>query len=61
MKLYDYRCQTCEKVEEHYVKQTEDKVHCNECGTQMERLISAPPFHLKGKGWFRDGYSGGNR
>ena len=29
-----------------------------ECEVAMTRLFPAPAFHLKGSGWYKDGYGG---
>lgn len=59
MRLFDYKCPNCEKQKEERVKDLEQVVICEECEIQMTRLFPAPAFHLKGSGWYKDGYSGG--
>lgn len=61
MKLFDYKCPKCEKTKEERVKSLEQVVICEECEEAMTRLFPAPAFHLKGGGWYKDGYSGGGK
>lgn len=59
--LYEYRCPSCgEKAElQRKVAERNDPVPCD-CGNLMERTVSrSTGFSLKGGGWYRDGYSGG--
>ena len=64
---YEYECTKCGQVFE--VEQAindppltkcplEDvnQTCCVPCGGEVKRLVSAPPFVLKGKGWAKDGY-----
>jgi predicted nucleic acid-binding Zn ribbon protein len=32
--------------------------HCPDCHGLVKKLVSMSAFHLKGGGWFADGYSG---
>jgi predicted nucleic acid-binding Zn ribbon protein len=32
---------------------------CAECGGVVKKIVSASAFHLKGGGWYADGYSSG--
>ena len=32
---------------------------CQECNETLERVLSQNSFRLKGKGWYKDGYSKG--
>ena len=60
MPLYEYRCHKCGKVFEVIQKfsDTPLAVH-EECGGEVERLLSAPAFHLKGSGWYATDYPKG--
>ena len=42
MKVYNYKCPTCEKVEEHFVKDTDTVVKCDGCSVKMERQVCVP-------------------
>ena len=57
MPLYDYRCHGCGKVFEVKQKFSDEplKVH-EECGGELERLISPPAFQFKGSGWYVTDY-----
>jgi predicted nucleic acid-binding Zn ribbon protein len=30
---------------------------CEHCGGRLEKQMAAPAFHLKGGGWYKDGYA----
>jgi putative FmdB family regulatory protein len=53
MPLYEYKCHSCGKTFEVIEKFSDEplKTHAG-CGGEVERLISAPAFHLKGTGWY---------
>ena len=61
MPLYEYKCQSCGKTFEVIQKFSEDplKTHAG-CGGVVERLLSAPAFHLKGTGWYATDYAKSN-
>jgi|SRR6185437_5995664 len=61
MPLYEYKCHSCGKTFEVIQKFADEplKVH-PECGGTVERLLSAPAFHLKGTGWYATDYGKGN-
>ncbi|WP_281763186.1 FmdB family zinc ribbon protein [Pseudodesulfovibrio nedwellii] len=57
MPIYEYQCQSCQSVFEEWQSGFEDKEFpCPECGGVSKRLISHSSFHLKGSGWYADGY-----
>lgn len=59
MPIYEYKCRQCDNVEEVLQKFDENYYEggCPECGSQdMRKLISQSDFHLKGSGWYKDGY-----
>jgi putative FmdB family regulatory protein len=60
MPIYEYKCHGCGKVFDRIQKFSDDplKTH-DECGGAVERLISAPAFHLKGSGWYVTDYAKG--
>ncbi|HEB50450.1 MAG TPA: zinc ribbon domain-containing protein [Desulfobulbus sp.] len=59
MPVYEYECVECEKVFEVQQRITDDPLdECPECGGKVKKLISRSSFHLKGGGWYADGYSG---
>src|ERR1700692_2186595 len=58
MPLYEYQCAKCGKVFERIQKFSDPPVVVHEeCGGLVERLISAPAFHLKGSGWYATDYA----
>ena len=61
MPLYEYKCQSCGKTFEVIQKFADEplKTH-SECGGVVEKLFSAPAFHLKGTGWYATDYGKGN-
>ncbi|MEP6714118.1 MAG: zinc ribbon domain-containing protein [Terriglobia bacterium] len=58
MPLYEYKCHSCGKTFEVIQKFSDSplKTH-EECGGEVERLLSAPAFHLKGTGWYATDYA----
>jgi len=60
MPLYSYRCTLCGFVDEAFVdvKKRDVKFPCEQegCTGIMVRELDAPSFHLKGGGWYKDGY-----
>ncbi|HEY2016711.1 MAG TPA: FmdB family zinc ribbon protein [Bryobacteraceae bacterium] len=61
MPIYEYSCHRCGKRFEVRQKFVDEpvKVH-EECGGEVERLISAPTLQFKGTGWYVTDY-GPNR
>lgn len=61
MPIYEYQCEKCENAFEVIQKFSDDPLtDCKECGGELKKLVSAGSFHLKGRGWAKDGYSGRN-
>ncbi len=58
MPLYEYKCDKCGDVIEVRQKFSDEplKVHDN-CGGNLERLISRSAFQLKGSGWYATDYA----
>ena len=60
MPLYSYRCSLCGNVDDIIIdtKKRDNKFPCEQegCTGIMIRELDAPSFHLKGGGWFKDGY-----
>jgi putative FmdB family regulatory protein len=61
MPLYEYKCHSCGKTFEVLQKFSDEpvKVH-EECGGEVERLISRSAFQLKGSGWYATDYAKSN-
>ena len=58
MPTYEYECQKCKKHFEYFQSMSEPKkTTCEACGGDLEKLISASGFILKGGGWYKDLYS----
>lgn len=61
MPIYEFQCSSCKAVfeENMSIHTTKDQYpKCRMCGHKpVQKLISTNNFHLKGSGWFKDGYS----
>lgn len=58
MPVYEYECLQCSKVIEVQQRISDEPLSsCPECGQEVKKLISRSSFHLKGNGWYADGYS----
>lgn len=56
MPIYEYECKKCGTFE-HLQGMSEDPItRCPECRSKVSRLISSSSFHLRGGGWYADGY-----
>jgi putative FmdB family regulatory protein len=56
MPIYEYECKKCGTFE-HFQGMSEDPLkRCPECRSKVSRLISSSSFHLRGGGWYSDGY-----
>lgn len=61
MPLYEYRCSECGQVSEFRMKMSDPNPEvCPSCGSSspLSKLISQTAFHLKGGGWYSEGYTG---
>src|SRR5690348_10285056 len=57
MPLYEYSCHRCGKTFEVMQKFSDQPLTTHEnCGGEVERLISAPSFQFKGTGWYVTDY-----
>lgn len=54
--IYEYECRKCGVFELSQSISEEALSRCPKCRSKVSRLISAPAFHLKGGGWYADGY-----
>jgi putative FmdB family regulatory protein len=60
MPVYEYKCSACERVFEMQQKISDPPLTaCSECGGNVKKMLSVSSFHLKGGGWYADGYSSG--
>ena len=58
MPIYEYKCHQCGQKFEVRQRISEEplKVH-EDCGGELERLISASALHFKGTGWYVTDYA----
>ena len=57
MPIYEYRCGSCAHVFEKLMRLGAEAPHCPECEhADVEKLVSASGFILKGSGWYKDHY-----
>ena len=62
MPLYDYRCHRCGEVFEVRQKFSDEVLTVHEdCGGELERLISLPAIQIKGTGWYVTDYKGNGK
>ncbi|MCA9718585.1 MAG: zinc ribbon domain-containing protein [Myxococcales bacterium] len=58
MPIYAYRCTQCGAEPEYIQKFSDPPMKtCEVCGGELVRQITAAAFHLKGGGWYKDGYA----
>ncbi len=61
MPLYEYKCHSCGKTIEVIQKFSDEPLKTHEdCGGELEKLISRSAFQLKGSGWYATDYAKGN-
>jgi putative FmdB family regulatory protein len=63
MPIYAYACKKCEHTLDALQKMADELlVDCPACGEPaLKRLISAPRFRLKGKGWYETDFKKDNQ
>jgi putative FmdB family regulatory protein len=61
MPIYEYQCKSCGHEMEAIQKITDDPLkECPACGDlELNKLISAAGFRLKGGGWYETDFKGG--
>ena len=59
MPIYEYLCESCGFQFEEVQKFSDSPLEeCPDCGkNSASRQVSISAFHLKGGGWYKDGYS----
>ncbi len=58
MPIYAYKCRDCGDEAEYIQKFSDPPMtDCEKCGGRIEKQITAAAFHLKGGGWYKDGYA----
>ena len=61
MPIYEYKCHKCGKNFEVRQKFSDEPVATHEnCGGEVERLISLPSLQFKGTGWYVTDYGRGS-
>ncbi|MCI5148008.1 MAG: zinc ribbon domain-containing protein [Candidatus Electrothrix sp. MAN1_4] len=61
MPIYEYECPACEKVYEvHQGINDAPLTSCSVCDGDVKKIVSMSSFHLKGGGWYSDGYASGS-
>jgi putative FmdB family regulatory protein len=60
MPFYEYQCKSCGHELEAMQKVSDEPLKkCPDCGkSQLQRLMSAPVFRLKGGGWYETDFKG---
>jgi len=63
MPIYDYFCKSCDYSFDVLQKISDPKLtDCPECGEpSLKKMLSAPKFRLKGKGWYETDFKTGNK
>ena len=63
MPIYEYACSSCEHRFDELQKISEAAlVHCPKCNEPaLRKLLSAPRFRLKGKGWYETDFKTGDK
>ena len=63
MPIYEYVCRKCDHTLDALQKMSDDPlVDCPQCGEPaLKRLLSAPRFRLKGKGWYETDFKKDNQ
>ena len=61
MPIYEYECTDCGSVIEVMQKVNSRRApgRCEKCSGRLKRKVSVTSFHLKGGGWYSDGYGDG--
>lgn len=63
MPIYAYACKKCDHTLDALQKMADPRlVDCPSCGEpDLKRLLSAPRFRLKGKGWYETDFKTGDK
>jgi putative FmdB family regulatory protein len=57
MPIYEYKCKGCDLEFEVMQRFSDEPIKkCEQCGGDVEKLISLSSFHLKGGGWYATEY-----
>jgi putative FmdB family regulatory protein len=63
MPIYEYKCQSCGHELEKLQRMNDERLKdCPECGkAELQRLVSAAGFRLKGAGWYETDFKKGDK
>ena len=62
MPMYEYMCPECNKRVEELQGFDDPPPKCKKCNKAMTKCFpKSVSFHLKGGGWFKDGYHKGGK
>ncbi len=63
MPIYEYQCQSCGHELEKIQRMSDDPLKdCPDCGkAELQRLVSAAGFRLKGAGWYETDFKKGSK
>ena len=63
MPIYGYACNSCEHSFDALQKMSDPKlIDCPDCGEpSLRKMLSAPKFRLKGKGWYETDFKTGDK
>ena len=58
MPIYEFRCTECDEISEEMLsfRDKTKTIKCPICNSKSEKIMSLGSFHLKGSGWYKDGY-----
>jgi putative FmdB family regulatory protein len=58
MPIYEYKCPKCGVTVELFKNINDDTLPiCDDCGVEMNKLISNTTFILRGSGWYKTDYA----
>ena len=59
MPIYEYHCDSCDRSFETMQRISDPPLEsCDQCGSPVRKLLSAPAFQFKGSGWYVTDYAG---
>lgn len=63
MPIYEYACKQCDHTLDALQKMSDDPlIDCPACGeATLRKMLSAPRFRLKGKGWYETDFKDGSQ
>jgi len=63
MPIYEYKCQSCGHELEKLQRMNDERLKdCPKCGkAELQRLVSAAGFRLKGAGWYETDFKKGDK